>query len=184
MDAKLLIDLEDVSQRGEQARAVYDNCVAEGGSHKLAVMLALQQAPRVMTDAVFLSGYGTLEKQIKSDEQRSWLVSKAKACGYDVGPNHVYNPMLARFPGDGEAFIPPSDARGHIQRVCEERGQECNGAVTVKGVQKDPPPKPKGKRLAKNIIDRIEQRKIAENPDLAHSNRRTLRESIVHEHGA
>lgn len=183
MSTSVLLDLEDIARRGKKAQEVYDNCVGEGGSHKLAVMLALQQAPRVMTDSVFLAGFGTLDKQIKSDEQRNWLVSRARAQGYDIGPNHVYNPHLARFTGDGEAFIPPSDARGHIQKLCEKRGLECNGAVNVKGRQTEPPPKPKGKRLAKNIVDRIEHRMVTENPDLKHKNRRELRESIVDKHG-
>lgn len=185
MSTSVLLDLEEIARRGTKAQEVYDDCVGRGESHRLATMLALQQAPRVLTDAVFLAGFGTLDKQVKSDEQCNWLVSRAKAQGYDVGPNHVYNPHLARFTGDGEAFIPPSDARGHVQKICEKRGLECNGAVNVKAVQRDPQPQPKskGKRLASNIVDRIEQRMLTENPDLKHKNRRELRESIVDKHG-
>ena len=38
-------------------------------------------------------------------------------------------------------------------------------------------------RLNPAIVERIRQRKIKENPDLAHKNQRDLREQIIDQHG-
>ncbi len=50
----------EVRARGNRAVEIYEGCIKRGESVLLGEMLALQQAPRGMTDDVFCEGIGTL----------------------------------------------------------------------------------------------------------------------------
>ena len=185
MNEQRIIDLQDVARRGQRACELYDAAVERGETHRMAVMLALQQAPRVMTDDVFLSGYGTLDKQFKGDERQiEWITKRAMQKGYTPNRNDVYNPLLVRPEvgvGDPQAFI---NSRSDIRRICEERGLPCEGAVTVKGREPTPPKPRNGKRLAPDLVEELYQQKVQEDPGLKHKNKREVQESIVDQHGA
>jgi len=111
-------------------QAFYEHLRGNGESHRMSEMLAFQQAPRAMTDAVFFEGFGTLDKQFAGDEKvRDQVIKRAMASGYKPNNNDVYLSALARYPGDPEAFVPATGGRGHVKKVCEKRGWECDGAV-------------------------------------------------------
>jgi|GEM_PF-4745890 len=66
-----------------------------------------------------------------------------------------YISQLARFPGDPEAWV---SGRGDIQRICEERGYNCEGSVNVKAMKEVVPQAPKP--LADDIIRREVAKKV------------------------
>lgn len=162
-------------------QAFYEHLRGEGESHNIAEMLAFQQAPRGMTDAVFFEGYGTIDKQFAGDEKvRDQIIKRAKASGYKVNQNDVYLSALARYPGDPEAFVPATGGRGHIKEVCERRGTACEGAVTTK--YREPEEAPKRTPLAKEIVDRKLAEAKRRNPDLKNKDQGELRHNIIEKH--
>ena len=61
----------DVANASPAAQQRYLANIAEGMTPRMAEMLALRKAPRVMTDSVFFEGRGTLDKQFgEKDELR------------------------------------------------------------------------------------------------------------------
>ena len=72
---------------------------------------------------------------------------EAKAAGVDI-TGKVYKSSLADYPGDQTAWV--SD-RHDVQRVCEEKGMSCRGAVNVKA--QEPISAPVDAPLASDIID-------------------------------
>jgi len=153
-----------------------------GATLKFAHMCALQQAPKCMTDREFFHGVGDLGKQFEgSDQDLALRLKVAKQHGYKPSRNDFYNPALARFPGDPEAFIPSTGGRGHVQKVLESRGQSAEGAVNVKG-REAPPPQPK--RLGDDIALAAAKKMAAENPELRRKSKRELISMAVEKHGA
>ena len=97
----------------------------------------MQQAPRGMTDDVFFSGIGTLEKQFRGGDgpsQLAYLTAEAERHGYRPNSNDYYCDSLAAFPGDPKAFISRSGGRAQAKKVLEERGWGTadGSAVSVK----------------------------------------------------
>jgi len=104
-----------------------------GESHSIAEMLALRQLPGVSTDRELFAGRGTLADQFKGEEHvLEQLSRKAAANGRKPQYTDLYEPSLAAYPGDPEAFIPASGGRSHIAEVCRRRGWACDGTVKVK----------------------------------------------------
>jgi hypothetical protein len=100
----------------------YESMREKGQSHNMADMLAHRTPCRGMTDDVFVSGQGTLDKQFGGDEKTlARLTKKATKAGWQRNNNDVYCGALAEFEGDPDAFI-PHDAVGHIKRVAQKKG--------------------------------------------------------------
>lgn len=144
----------EVRQRGVRAVEIYEGCISRGESHMLAEMLAMQQAPRGMTDDVFFSGIGTLDNQFRGQEgnaQLNHLVAESQKRGHNPNYNDYYCSSIASYPGDPEAFVPRTGGRAHVKKVLENKGWgTIDGAVTVKGrePESDPhTPKVKGKKI-------------------------------------
>lgn len=89
-----------------------------------------RQFPGLNTDTSFLANRGTLEAQFADKEALKQTVEGAQRAGYKPKPSDVYLSSLAQFPGDPQAWV-GSDAKGHIRKVCEERGIGCSGSVNV-----------------------------------------------------
>ena len=148
----------------------------------LAEMLETHSPPRCMTDAVFLSGIGTLAQQFAGDDDvLERTVKLTKKYGYKPNANDTYIPSIAAYPGDPAAFVPSSDARGHIKKVCESRGWECHGAVNVKKSDKQ---ERKSTRLGKDLVEQNVQRMVEKNPDLARVRKDDLRAEAITKFGA
>lgn len=158
----------------------YELCRRKGTSHNMAVIFALRHPPGALTDREFLAGRGTLAQQFEGEEHNlNKLVAESKRNGRTPSPNDVYLPTLANYPGDPLAFVPPDDARGHVKRVCEARGDECRGMVKVKaGPPKEPEP---GPPIAQDIIDSEVSSQIRAQPELA-GKRKELAEQFIEQH--
>lgn len=163
-------------------QAFYEHLRGKGESHKMSEMLAFQQAPRAMTDAVFFEGFGTIDKQFAGDEKvRDQIIKRSMAAGYKPGNNDVYLSALARYPGDPEAFVPATGGRGHIKAVCEKRGWESDGAVQTK--RREPESDPTSTRLAKDLVNQKVAEAVKKNPDLKRKDQGELRHDIINKHG-
>jgi len=183
----------DMRRAPEGVQAHFVGMLLDGTAPKLAEMLALRSPPRANSDRELFAGVGTLDKQIGDPEHLDALVGAAKRRGYRPNPNDVYQPGLARFPGDPEAFVPATGGRSHIKRVCEKRGWACHGAVEVKAVEGEPKHVP----LAKSIVDREVraklradkklqsdlQRQFTSAPAKAASKINELRQEVIAKHG-
>lgn len=141
-----------------------------------------RQAPGISTDSTLFSGAGTLSAQFKGDtESLNNVVRNAKRAGYNPTGNELYQPGLARFPGDPRAFISQAEGKAKVRKIVEQDGTGCEGAVTVKAREPEHEPKQKHK-LAPQIVKR-HMRSMLQNPENAKRDRREMVEQIVHEHG-
>lgn len=141
-----------------------------------------KQGPGLSTDSTFFSGAGTLDRQFGKDKQAlQEVVTGAKRSGFRPTGNELYQPSLARFPGDPRAFISQADGKAKVRKIVEETGTGCEGAITVKAREPEQEPQVKHK-LAPQIVRRHLREKL-KNPDNARRDRRELVEQIVHEHG-
>lgn len=164
--------------------AVYWRLREEGESPRFAEMVALQAPPRCMTDREFFEGMGTLDSQFGDPLYKKLILDKAKSKGFVPGAHDVYLSSLARFPGDPEAFVPPTGGRGHIRKICEQRGWAHEGVVTVKGRNDAPNPlDSKEKRLGEDLVRENMRKHLAKNPgcNLSHGE---LRHTIIEKHGS
>src|SRR5262249_30874220 len=113
--------------------SLYRECRGNGMGHRAAVMHALGEPPMTNTDREFLHGHCNGNQFEKKEHIGDYYKSVADAHGVDV-KGAVYLSGLAEFPGDPKAWV---RGRGDVQKVCEERGWNCNGMVEVKGQQRE-----------------------------------------------
>ena len=154
-----------------------------GGNREYALRMVggeLFPAPGTCSDREFYAGKGTLADQFEGEEQiLGKVVAAARDHGYNPSPNDVYTPALADFPGDPAAFV-SGDARGHIRRVCEGRGEECHGLVNVKrseiGVAPDD-----GPAIAEDLVHQAVVRRVKKDPSLM-GKRKRLRQDFIAKH--
>lgn len=141
-----------------------------------------RQAPGLSTDSTFFSGTGTLDRQFGKDKRSlQEVVAGAARAGFRPTGNELYQPSLARFPGDPRAFISHAGGKAQVRKIAEQDGTGCEGAVSVKAREPEREPEQKHK-LAPQIVRRHLREKL-KNPDNAKRDRRELVEQIVHEHG-
>ncbi len=161
-------------------KKVVDPPLPEDSSGKLEKMLDAQEAPRCMTDDVFLGGMGTLADQFEGDEaglQR--VISNARKGGYNPSMNDVYMANMATHEGDPRAFV---KGRADVQNRCRELGVPSEGACPVS--ESEVPARPERRRnvkLGEDIIQRSMAAEIAQNPDQAHN--KELRDQVIDKHG-
>ena len=119
-------------------KTVYDpplpKQIVKRNAKRLKAMLDAQSPPRSMTDVELFADVGTLDKQYRGEEQYlDSIVAGARKHGFNPNPHDFYMGNMARFVGDPEAFVPPTGGRGHIRKVCEQRGIPSSGAVNLAG---------------------------------------------------
>lgn len=149
----------------------------ERGLERAREICESRKSPGVKTDTSFLANRGSLVDQLGGDEPWARHVAReAKKHGHTVGANDVYISQLAEFPGDPKAFLHAGEGRGHIERVCRERGLGCHGAVNVEG-QKRPI---KTVRLAEDlVVEKVKHyRELGDTSPLPE-----LREKVIETHG-
>lgn len=175
----------DIATASPAAQQRYRDNIAQGMTPNLAEMLALRKAPRVMTDAVFFEGRGTLDKQFgEKDELRQLdeLIAAAKSHGYTPNPNDVYEDGLADFFGDPKAFVSPSGGMTHVRRVLEEKGVGCQGAFSLKSRPLDN--EPEHCRLAPDLVAEQVEQMMQLDPELRFkADPRELAEEAISKHG-
>lgn len=100
-------------------------------SSNISSAIESRQFPGLNTDTTFLANRGMLDSQFDDKEALKNVVEGAQKQGYNPKPTDVYLSSLARFPGDKQAFVNGGDAKGHIRKICEERGVGCSGSVNI-----------------------------------------------------
>jgi hypothetical protein len=123
---------------------------------RLEEMFASGQAPASRTDREFLRGHCNGNQFEKHPGLGNYLKGVAREHGLDP-KGKVYLGSLAAFPGDPRAWV---DGRGDAQRVVEERGWGCSGAVNVK--VREPLEAPKEVAVAEDIVAGQVERRLAE----------------------
>lgn len=119
------------------------------------------------TDSQYYRNQGPLLNQFRNRHDMNIRLKAARKRGFRPGINDVYEPGLAKFPGDPEAFI--SGGRSQLkQRIAD-----------MKHVPETPPVP-----LAEKVIRDKAREMIKQNPDLAHVPKGELREKIIQKHGA
>ena len=132
-----------------------------GETDRFAALCALREFPGCKTDDSFWAGrkhcaevYG----ETYFNEVRTALAAQ----GVTMSAGQEYMPELAAYKGDPAAVV-GHNARGHIRKVCEERGMACEGPVTVKAREPERDPL-EGKRLAPDLVQENFENFARENP--------------------
>jgi hypothetical protein len=168
---------------GVTKRMLYMRLRRDGNTHRFSDMIACQRGPGLMTDSVFFAGAKQIGDQFVNETQRKKVLAVAKRHGYTPNRTDVYEPGLARFQGDPEAFVPATGGRGYIRKLCETRGWACDGAVKVEARQPERDPYAHAKPLAEDLIQERIKGTIAKDPSWK-KKKRELREAIIQKHGA
>ena len=165
--------IAEAKDDGVENVAHYVECRIKGTSHKLAAMFADGVTPALMTDAVFLQGRGGCYSQFQEhDGPGSYYKHIAKQTGTDI-TGKVYLSGLAAYPGDPRAWV---SGRGDVQKVCEERGWDCDGAVKVKASRFTERPTVE---VAEDIVQDEIVKTLLDHPEPKSVNVPDLREKIV-----
>ncbi len=170
----------------------YLDCLDAGSTQEFAIQLVAQaigvSRPGVgITDSVFIQdqnrhGRSILDRH-NGDARAVERLRKALAAqGYTLKSDDHYIPTVARFFGDPQAIVNQTSGLGELRKRLEARGTEFHGEIELEARDKGKPVEVKH-LLNPKLVERIRQRKIKENPDLARKNQRELREQIIHEHG-
>lgn len=149
----------------------YQRCLSEGTSPKLAEMFATGQPPACMTDSVFLEGHCNGNQFESTPYLGDHYKQVAESHGQDV-KGKVYKAGLARFPGDPLAWI---SGRGDVQRICETRGLDCEGAVTINARR---PRGVAGVDIADDILEEKVQDLLEKSVEPLQESRQELKEKI------
>jgi len=168
---------------GVSRRALYFRLRRLGQTHRFAEMVACQSGPVLNTDSTFFHGMPMLGDQFVDERQKTAILRKACQRGYVPSAGDVYQSGLARFQGDPEAFVGPSQGRGYIRRLCEKRGWACEGAVNTPYREPLVDPLESEIPLAEDLIQSNARMAVQKNPELAGLSRQELRGQIVKQHG-
>jgi hypothetical protein len=140
-----------------------------------------------ITDSVFIQdqnrhGRSILDRH-NGDARAVERLRKALAKnGYALKSDDHYISTAAQKFGDPAAIVNHTTGLGGLKQRLEARNQHMEGEVNIKPRENGIERKVKH-RLNPAIVERIRQRKIKENPDLARKDQRELREQIIDQHG-
>jgi len=132
----------DIQNRGPDCVERFCQMVQAGQSPRLAEMLALQEPPRCMTDAVYFDGLPKLGDQFRHDPVmlRSRLKELKQKYNFTPSSDSHYDYSLARFPNDPEAYVGPTDGISYIKKTVERRGWASEGVVTAQAREPESDP--------------------------------------------
>jgi hypothetical protein len=165
-------------------QAFYEDCRERGESHNMAKIFATRRTPAVSSDRAFHQHAETIGQQFcKRPLELAILKAKAKKMGFAVSSNDSYQAALGVEPLDPLAVVPHDNPKGHIRKVCRQRGMPCHGLVEMEGVVKDPKPDT-GPPLAEDVIRKLMWLRIKKNPGLKSSKAKLkkLREDVINKH--
>lgn len=155
-----------------------------GEPHGFAAMLVLQSPPACQTDNIYFENRGTLDDQLKHQARIFAKISEQN--GYRPNVRDVYEPGLARFQGDPEAFVPATGGKAHVKKVLEKRGYrvrrgDCaTHGLAVEAIEE--PSKPTTP-LADDLVRENTVKMLRKNPELARLPKSELREAVIEKHG-
>lgn len=174
----------DSNGHGLTVLALYVIARRNSATHEFAMILSMQKAPGIETNDTFWAGRKRFD-QVFGETYADTVRTKLAAQGVHLGETGEYMPELARFQGDPQAVVPFHGARDHIRKLCEKRGWECNGAVTVK--EREPlidPHSPEAcSPLHPKLVDQLAIDECRKNPDLQRKTKGELRAMIREKHG-
>lgn len=153
-----------------EVQAHYLLCRRNGCAHGLAEMLALQKAPRGVSDGTFLAGKWN---QFQDTPHIGDVYKSAAVAGGQCVKGKVYLSGLAEYPGDPRAWV---ETREDVRKVCEDRGWNAEGSVNVKGAKGDTPPLDVG--LAPDLVEGYAQAAVEADPGLAERPAEEVREMV------
>lgn len=118
-------DIEQVSLL-LSTQALYIAMRLDGTKHKLAEMLALQQAPRANTDREFWMGHCNGNQFEGRELEGDYYRRIAEAHGQDT-TGKIYMGSLARYPADPQAWV---SGKGDVERLLDQNGWGAEGCVS------------------------------------------------------
>lgn len=162
--------------------------IEKGQSPRMAETLAMQQAPGIgVTNSIFIQdqnrhGRMILDRMNGDTRQVEALKKSLALNGYRLKPGDHYIPTAARFAGDPEAIVNGTNTFSDLKSKIETRGRETHGAVSVKNDAERN--RTKRVRLSNQIVQRIDQHQIKQNPSLARTSVSDRHAEIIEKHGA
>lgn len=179
------LETHTVGTAGATRGAVYVRGRMLGEDPVFLTMTTLQSGPVIKTEATYLAGRKTVADDL-GDAQMGMYRRLAKRYGFTPGPNDIYNPNLARRPGDPDAWMPPTNARSHVRNVCLKRGDALireDGAEIVKPRSPDRDPYEKAPALAPDLVNANARRMLRKDPSLRKKKPQEIREMVLAKHG-
>jgi hypothetical protein len=156
----------------------YLDRIAAGMSPRFAETLAMQEAPGIgITTSVFLQdqrrwGNSILDQHGGNELEVLGLKADLAKNGYTLKADDQYIKTAAEFRGDPRAIVNETQSFSDLEKGIKERqSRRADQPAEVK------------QKLAPKIVERIRQRKIQQNPDLARKDQRELRHEIIEKHG-
>lgn len=152
-------------------------------------MLALQAPPGLSTTDTFWAGRKSWV-DVFGVEYANMVKAGFARKGINLPPNSEYMPELVR-PGygpknpDPEAIVPFGGGRSYIKKLCEQRGWQADGAVTVKGRQpeKDLLADENCIPMAEDLIRQKGRAMVKRDPSLKKLPRQAIRERVLAKYG-
>lgn len=135
-------------------------------------------APHCVTDSTFMRGHANGSEFEKTPHFGDHYKKVCEANGGSVKGKR-YLSQLARYPGDPRAWV---GGRGDVQKVCEQEGWACEGAVSVKKRELLNPPEP-GPALAADIVAEKVKEICATVPNPHLVDKHDLAEQVIERHG-
>lgn len=171
----------DIIARGDDAVVRFLEMVARGTSPRFAEMLAMQQPPGIgITQATYIQdqnrwGRSILDRMNGDQRAVTRLKDNLAKHGYSLKSDDHYISTAARFAGDPEAIVNQHQSFSDLEKRVEERRKKAESGEKA---EKD------RCRLNPVIVERIRQRKIKENPDVARLDQKKVVADIIDKHGA
>lgn len=160
-------------------RHIYDKLIKEGQSPNMAAMLASMKPPGTWNTGKEFSRRENERMRSLDDKQREDIVEIAKKAGINT-QGKTYNGQLGRY-NDPLAWV--SDT-SDVKNAAIKKEMNIDGMVKVNAYRG---PRKK-KRLASDIVDRLEKQSRTRDPKLdekcrkSDNARRELREKLVNRH--
>jgi hypothetical protein len=177
---------EEYGSYGATRGTLYLRLRDQGQTHRFAEMIACQRGPCLNTDDMFFQGSKPIADQFGDERTMNFYLNEAKKQGFTPDKNAVYFPMLARKPGDKEAWVTRAQGRTHIKNIIASRGGHMNNKMecTWRQPESDPLDVKNCVALGEDIIRDRAKKMIKANPELRHANKTKLRQQIIDKHGA
>lgn len=121
---------------------------------KICEMLVSAAPPRIKTEATF-QAKGNLGGSQFHPKIREHYLNAAREAGVTTD-GRTYEPRLAAFPGDPEAWVSGPD---DVKRVVESRGWSMDGDIKVKGREVAPV---KGPVIADDLLEDLVEKRLEE----------------------
>lgn len=183
----------EVLSRCDEPHSIGGGAVTRGAMYvicrrdknEFSAMVALQRGPALKTDVAYYAGRKRPGDEM-SDAQLKAYLHLTKRHGFTPGPSDIYNPMIARMPGDPEAWIPSSGGRDYVKKLAQKRGVALHGSDGSEIVQAREPehePFANAPKLAPDLIRANARRMIRKDPALRTKKPQELREMVLAKHG-